>query len=276
MPASRSPIGTPTRCGSCGPAPVSDISPPSPCAIWSYPGRPPSGPSCPKPLMLSTTSRGLRSCSTASGKPSRSSTPGRKFSSRTSARATSAPSTSRPSSDFRSSAMDSLFRLQDRKYVDSWPAPGAPAGSGLTNGGPQPRVSSPDPGVSTLITRAPRSPSIMPGVRPGERPGQVDDDEPGQRPAGRVGRCRGGRRGRGGRRCGAGSSGGRGGGLHHGRHLRGADPDPRGPIRAAARPGRTRITECSGNGPNVSKSSCRSPNPARDPGPRGPGSGEPA
>ena len=32
---------------------------------------------------------------------------------------------------------------------------------GSTNGGPQPRVSSPVPGTSTLITRAPRSPSII-------------------------------------------------------------------------------------------------------------------
>ena len=35
MPASRSLIGTPTFCGSSGPEPVSDISPPSPWAIWS-------------------------------------------------------------------------------------------------------------------------------------------------------------------------------------------------------------------------------------------------
>ncbi len=35
MPASRSPIGTPTRVGWSGSGPVSDISPASPCAIWS-------------------------------------------------------------------------------------------------------------------------------------------------------------------------------------------------------------------------------------------------
>ena len=45
------------------------------------------------------------------------------------------------------------------KYVDSC-APGSP-----TNGGPQDRLSSP-PGDSTLITRAPRSPSIIPACGP--------------------------------------------------------------------------------------------------------------
>src|SRR6478609_2958448 len=37
---------------------------------------------------------------------------------------------------------------------------------GPTKGGPQPRVSSPLPGVSTLITRAPRSASIMAACGP--------------------------------------------------------------------------------------------------------------
>ena len=49
--------------------------------------------------------------------------------------------------------------------------------SGPTNGGPQPRVSSPCPGLSTLITRAPRSASIIAAVRAGEGTGQVDDDD---------------------------------------------------------------------------------------------------
>ena len=68
--------------------------------------------------------------------------------------------------------IDSLFLFVDRKYVDS-----RSPSSGWTNGGPQPRVSSPLPGLSTLITRAPRSPSIIAGVRPGQGPGQVDDED---------------------------------------------------------------------------------------------------
>jgi hypothetical protein len=71
--------------------------------------------------------------------------------------------------------IDSLLRFVDRKYVDSRRASGSP-----TNGGPQPRVSSPLPGDSTLITRAPRSPSIIGGVRAGEGAGQVDDEQVGE------------------------------------------------------------------------------------------------
>src|SRR4051812_22521609 len=89
-------------------------------------------------------------------RPSRSSTPVRKFSTSTSARSTSPSSTSRSASSRRSRVTDSLLRLAERKYVDSR----SPCG-GSTKGGPQPRVSSPVPGASTLTTRAPRSPSII-------------------------------------------------------------------------------------------------------------------
>ena len=66
---------------------------------------------------------------------------------------------------------DSLLRLHDRKYVDTgW-------SSGPTNGGPQPRDSSPSPGLSTLMTRAPMSASIIAAVRAGEGAGEVDDDD---------------------------------------------------------------------------------------------------
>src|SRR5688500_4594589 len=105
--------------------------------------------------MDSTTSRGLRSISDSTPSPRRSSTPVRKFSTSTSARSTSRSNASRSPSSLRSRAIDSLLRLVERKYVD-WRASGSP-----TNGGPQPRVSSPCPGASTLITRAPRSPSII-------------------------------------------------------------------------------------------------------------------
>ena len=78
-------------------APVRLISPASPWAIWSYPARPPSGPSCPNPVMDNTTSLGLSSCSRSIGNPSRSRTPVRKFSTSTSAAPISRVSVCRPS-----------------------------------------------------------------------------------------------------------------------------------------------------------------------------------
>src|SRR3954447_19013360 len=87
--------------------------------------------------------------------PSRSRTPVRKFSTSTSARSTSASRTSRSAPSLRSRVIDSLLRLDERKYVDSR-RPSSP-----TKGGPQPRVSSPRPGASTLMTRAPWSASII-------------------------------------------------------------------------------------------------------------------
>src|SRR4029450_13796041 len=56
---------------------------------------------------------------------------------------------------------DLLFRFAHRKYVDSR----SPC-AGSTNGGPQPRVSSPPCGFSTLMTFAPRSPSIIAACGP--------------------------------------------------------------------------------------------------------------
>ena len=59
---------------------------------------------------------------------------------------------------------DSLLRLQEKKYVDSPLSAIAPPAP--TNGGPQPRLSSPPSGFSTLMTRAPRSPSIIAACGP--------------------------------------------------------------------------------------------------------------
>ena len=111
--------------------------------------------------MLPTTRRGLSSWSRSTVKPRRSSTPTRKFSSSTSERRTSAASTSASSGSLRSRTIDSLLRFADMKYVESswWPVD-APA-----HGGPQARVSSPV-ALSTLITRAPRSPSIIAACGP--------------------------------------------------------------------------------------------------------------
>src|SRR4249919_2660905 len=111
--------------------------------------------------MLPTTRRGFRAWSRSTVKPRRSSTPTRKFSSSTSERRTSAARTSASSASLRSRTIDSLFRLADMKYVESsWCPVSAPA-----HGGPQARVSSPV-ALSTLITRAPRSPSIIAACGP--------------------------------------------------------------------------------------------------------------
>src|SRR5229473_2614124 len=119
-----------------------------------------SGPASPKPLIASRTRRGLSSASRSSPSPSRSITPGRKFSTSTSAQRTSASTNARSCGSFKSMATLRLPRLTDKKYVLSAPSPAG------TNGGPQCLVSSPDPGRSTLITSAPRSPSSIAAYGP--------------------------------------------------------------------------------------------------------------
>src|SRR5262245_25876505 len=76
--------------------------------------------------------------------------PGRKFSSTTSAEASSRRRIAWPSGAFMLSVRLFLLRFTERKYV----------ASPLTKGG-QPRVSSPLPGSSILMTSAPMSPSDM-------------------------------------------------------------------------------------------------------------------
>ena len=88
--------------------------------------------------------------------PSLSTTPGRNCSSTTSARSASFKNMSRPSGCLRSMAIDFLLRLTWRKAA-LWLA---------IRGGLQ-RVGSPVRGSSTLITSAPRSPSIIEAKGPG-------------------------------------------------------------------------------------------------------------
>src|SRR5499426_3186841 len=76
--------------------------------------------------------------------------PGRKFSSTTSARAMRRRRMACPSGAFMLRVRLFLLRLTDMKYVASPPVKGG-----------QPRVSSPLPGSSTLITSAPMSPRDM-------------------------------------------------------------------------------------------------------------------
>ncbi|CFW00078.1 Uncharacterised protein [Bordetella pertussis] len=103
-------------------------------------------PTGPKPEMAQYTRRGLISDRASQSTPSFCATPGPKLWTTTSAQAASRCTTARPCADFRSSAMLRLLRLQLRNTA-AWPS---------WNGG-QPRVSSPCPAASTLITSAPMS-----------------------------------------------------------------------------------------------------------------------
>ena len=177
IPASRSPIGTPTRVGSSGPGRSATSARPHPGRSGRSPARPPSGPSWPNPVMDSTTRRGL---SSAGGR--RRSRAGR-------ARpAGSSPAAHRPARSARQRTWPSRSSGPAARIpcsgcrTGSRSTPGA--SSGPTNGGPQPLVSSPVPGVSTLITRGPEVTQHHAGVRPGQGSGQVDDQAV-QRP-GRV------------------------------------------------------------------------------------------
>src|SRR4051812_16346709 len=106
---------------------------------------------------------------------------GGEVSHRTSARRSSSVSSALSPSSLRSRVIDSLLRLAARKYVDSRSPP-----SGCTNGGPQPRVSSPAPGLSTLITRAPRSPSIIAACGPASARVRSTTTRPASGPSGGV------------------------------------------------------------------------------------------
>src|SRR5215468_9541576 len=106
--------------------------------------------------------------------------PGRKFSSTTSARAMRARRISCPSGGFMLSVRLFLLRLTDRKYVAS------PA----ANGG-HPRVSSPLPGSSTLMTSAPMSPRDMAANGPASTRVRSMTRMPASGPRERAGRGRG-------------------------------------------------------------------------------------
>ena len=137
------------------------------------------GPVVAEPLIDSTTSRGFSSRSRATEKPSRSSTPTRKFSISTSALATSRASTSASAGSFRSRTRDSLLRFADMKYVDSRSASVAeerrPPATRVVAAG---RLDLDDPGAQVAEHHA--------CVWTGERTGQVEDEQVGQR-AGHAG-----------------------------------------------------------------------------------------
>ena len=79
---------------------------------------------------------------------------------------------------------DSLLRLQEKKYVDS-PVGDRPPSP--TNGGPQPRLSSPPSGILDLDDPGAQVAEHHRGVRAGERAREVDDDDPVERTGRRSG-----------------------------------------------------------------------------------------
>ena len=137
--------------GSSGPpsaSPLMAANPDMASASVANPGRCAYGPSCPNAVTRHTTSRGFRPSSTSGPSPSRSMTPGRKFSTTTWASATRSRSASRPASDFRSRVAHRLLRPTTFQYADV-PSRGS--------GSPRVRVESPTPGRSILRTSAPKS-----------------------------------------------------------------------------------------------------------------------
>src|SRR5215468_7758412 len=118
------------------------------CRITSYPGEFFKGPIRPKPEMLQWINRLLRARRLPASMASRSATPVPKLSMATSADFASSCTSARPFSDFMLMAILRLLRLALRNTAPR---------SGAGNGG-HPRVSSPCPTASTLMTSAPRSP----------------------------------------------------------------------------------------------------------------------
>ncbi len=122
----------------------------------SWPASWARGPSAPYPLIETYTSLGLTVARASNPRPSRSITPGRKLS--TSASAVFASSSSASGSSRRLSSTERLLRSVTHVKADEWPIFGS-----------YPRIGSPPPGCSILITSAPRSASSAVANAPGSR-----------------------------------------------------------------------------------------------------------
>src|SRR2546430_10370372 len=154
-PVPLSPICAPVTSGSPSRKPVVEAAPPVHCATFSYTLQSSYGPG-PKPLIEATIIFGLRLWIFSQGKPMRSSTPGPKCSTSTSQLLISAVRTSLPFGFLVSSVIERLLWLSMVKYR-------------LSTFGTScnwPRVISPTPGRSTLITSAPTHASICVQVGP--------------------------------------------------------------------------------------------------------------
>src|SRR3954447_4928117 len=154
-PVPLSPICAPVTSGRPSRKPVVDAAPPVHCATFSYTLQSSYGPG-PKPLIEATIIFGLIAWILSQGKPMRSSTPGPKFSTSTSHFLISSVRTSLPLGFLVSSVIERLLWLSMVKYrlstfgiSCSWP-----------------RVMSPTPGRSTLITSAPNHASNCVQVGP--------------------------------------------------------------------------------------------------------------
>src|ERR1700731_4077017 len=154
-PVPLSPICAPVTSGSPSRNPVVDAEPPVHCATFSYTLQSSYGPG-PKPLIDATIIFGLMLLIFSQGNPIRSSTPGPKFSTSTSQFLISAVRTSLPFGFLVSSVIERLLWLSMVKYRLST--------FGLSCNWP--RVISPTPGRSTLITSAPNQASNCVQVGP--------------------------------------------------------------------------------------------------------------
>src|SRR3954449_8314430 len=154
-PVPLSPICAPVTSGTPSRKPVVDAAPPVHCATFSYTLQSSYGPG-PKPLIEATIIFGLRLWIFSQGKPMRSSTPGPKFSTSTSQLFISAVSTSLPFGFLVSSVIERLLWFSMVKYRLST--------FGMSCNCP--RVMSPTPGRSTLITSAPNQASNCVQVGP--------------------------------------------------------------------------------------------------------------
>src|SRR4051812_14331076 len=154
-PVPLSPICAPVTSGSPSRKPVVEAAPPVHWATFSYTLQSSYGPG-PKPLIEATIIFGLMLWIFSQGNPMRSSTPGPKFSTSTSQLLISAVSTSLPLGFLVSSVMERLLWFSMVKYR-------------LSTFGTScncPRVMSPTPGRSTLITSAPNQASNCVQVGP--------------------------------------------------------------------------------------------------------------
>lgn len=151
-------------------SPVSAAKPLIASASVPNPGRGEYGPNWPKAVTRVSTRRGLAAFSSSQPRFHFSRVPGRKFSISTSASATSLRRISRPPGVERSSVM---FRLLRPRSFHHRPTP--------SFDGPWPRDGSGLRGCSTLITSAPKSPSMVAASGPAEEGGQVDDAQALQR-----------------------------------------------------------------------------------------------
>src|SRR6266850_1679807 len=154
-PVPLSPICAPVTSGSPSRKPVVEAAPPVHWATFSYTLQSSKGPG-PKPLIEATIIFGLMAWIFSHGKPMRSSTPGPKFSTSTSQLLISAVRTSLPFGFLVSSVIERLLWLSMVKYR-------------LSTFGTScnwPRVISPTPGRSTLITSAPNHASNCVQVGP--------------------------------------------------------------------------------------------------------------